>query len=175
MSFYDSIAYSMLNLPNILSLLRFPLALLFIPNHFELRAAVLFFAMISDALDGFIARRYQLITKLGTLLDPVMDKFFAGTILIVFWTEQKLTLAEALSFLSRDAAVLLYGMLLTLQGRLKDYHVQAIWCGKITTALQFFVFFGLLFNIAIPSYLYASFLLLGICSFFELYIRDVRT
>jgi cardiolipin synthase len=67
-----------MNIPNILTLFRLFLIpifiLLFFSNIFNyLFYSVLIFlvAGITDILDGYIARKYSLITKLGTVLDPL--------------------------------------------------------------------------------------------------------
>ncbi len=67
-----------MNIPNAISLLRVllvPLLLSFL-LHGEFRAAlwVLLAAGISDALDGAIARRFNMMTELGAFLDPLADK-----------------------------------------------------------------------------------------------------
>jgi cardiolipin synthase len=48
------------------------------------RIAIVLFAVagLTDILDGFIARRYNLITRLGTMLDPLADKLMLLTVLI---------------------------------------------------------------------------------------------
>jgi len=65
-------------IPNMLSLIRIGMVypiLLWIANEEFLNALVLFIvASLSDALDGFLARRYNWHTSLGKLLDPIADK-----------------------------------------------------------------------------------------------------
>ncbi len=47
-------------------------------------AGLFVFAVATDVLDGYIARRYQLITQLGRILDPFVDKFItSGTFLFL--------------------------------------------------------------------------------------------
>ncbi len=53
-----------------------------IPNREWLAAVVFCIAAATDAMDGFIARRTNSVTKLGTLLDPVADKLLVVTALI---------------------------------------------------------------------------------------------
>jgi CDP-diacylglycerol--glycerol-3-phosphate 3-phosphatidyltransferase len=78
------------NLPNQLSLFRIavvPFILLIYPlDYHPLRmfAALLFtLAAISDWLDGYIARKYQLESRLGAVLDPIADKMLTGSALIL--------------------------------------------------------------------------------------------
>ena len=78
-----------LNLPNAITfsrlLLSFVLFALIQSGHAWLWAAGLFvFAVATDVLDGYIARRYKLITQLGRILDPFVDKFItSGTFLFL--------------------------------------------------------------------------------------------
>ena len=66
------------NIPNIITLLRLfavpVLVWLILHGYLEAAFWVFIAAGISDGLDGFIAKRYGLVTKLGTYLDPVADK-----------------------------------------------------------------------------------------------------
>ncbi|MBT7839758.1 MAG: CDP-alcohol phosphatidyltransferase family protein, partial [Candidatus Thioglobus sp.] len=66
------------SVPNALSILRIILTVpvvLTLLNHQYFLAMVLFFvAGITDALDGWIAKRYSFETRLGSILDPVADK-----------------------------------------------------------------------------------------------------
>ena len=64
----------MWNLPNILSLTRFPLALLFLIDSVPIRIIAIFVALLTDYLDGYIARSRSLVTRLGTALDPIADR-----------------------------------------------------------------------------------------------------
>lgn len=162
----------MWNLPNLLSLLRFPLALLFTIEHLGVRIGILALALLSDGLDGYLARRYRLTSQLGALLDPIMDKFFAGCVIGILWREEQLSLGLGITLLSRDIAVGLYGLLLLWQGRLGSYRFHSIWSGKLTTCLQFAVFMAILMGITIPVWIYVSFILLGVSSLTELYLTD---
>lgn len=80
----------LLTLPNLLSFLRialipFILILLNFPGPgWSLVAALLFVtASLTDFLDGYFARRYRMVTKVGKLLDPVADKLLTLTPLIM--------------------------------------------------------------------------------------------
>lgn len=83
-----------MNIPNLLTILRIflvPVYLLVffstLENRFILAGIIFIIAGISDVLDGKIARKYDLITKLGIVLDPIADKMMTFAVLISYTIE----------------------------------------------------------------------------------------
>ncbi len=80
-----------MNLPNKLTILRIILIPLFtalffltvVPCNFLFACIVFCLASITDFLDGYIARKYNLVTNLGKFLDPIADKILVSTALII--------------------------------------------------------------------------------------------
>ena len=75
-----------LTLANIISLLRAFSAIpiiytIIIPEYQWLTAILIILAVLSDALDGYYARKYNLISKFGKYLDPIADKIFILSVL----------------------------------------------------------------------------------------------
>lgn len=157
-----------LTISNLLSFLRGPLALFFLIENPIVRAVALVCAMVTDGLDGFLARRYRKTSQFGAFLDPVMDKFFALFVLLVFLAEGKLHAWQVCVLLSRDFAVAIFGFYLVLSGHLAKYQFQAIWSGKITTAFQFALLMVLTLGYSIPTYAYSLFVGLGCVALIEL-------
>lgn len=160
----------MYTVPNLLSLLRLPLALLFLKEEISYRLVALTLAMITDGLDGFLARRYRQSSRVGTLLDPLMDRFFVFFVIGILVGENQLSLWQAGTMLCRDFAVAIFGLYLALTGKITTYRFRAIWCGKITTFLQFVIFIGITLQFAIPLFFYGLFVLLGFLALLELYL-----
>jgi len=75
---------SALNVPLVLTLARVVvvpgIALLLMDRHYALALGVYSFAALSDVADGWVARRWNQITELGTVLDPVVDIVFNFTL-----------------------------------------------------------------------------------------------
>ena len=82
-----------MNVPNMLTTLRIFLVPVFLcffysgsENNILFAGLVFILAGITDVLDGYIARKYDLGTKLGSVLDPFADKLMIFTVLITFAT-----------------------------------------------------------------------------------------
>lgn len=157
---------------NFLSLLRGPLALLFLLEHPFYRGLAIILAMATDCLDGYLARKYRKTSQIGAFLDPLMDKFFVFFAVCIFILEGNLKLWEALALIARDFAVLIFGCYLTLQGTWSNFQFRSIWSGKITTTLQFFVLLGITFHLVMPVYIFWCFIVLGVLALFELYFIE---
>ena len=75
-----------MNLPNILSIIRIlliPVSAVLFSKDYVIGATVIFvIACLTDILDGYIARKFNLITDLGKILDPLADKGMQITMLI---------------------------------------------------------------------------------------------
>ncbi|HEX6938953.1 MAG TPA: CDP-alcohol phosphatidyltransferase family protein [Longimicrobiales bacterium] len=121
--------------PNAISLLRFPLAALFVLAESAVtRSAIALVAGISDGIDGWIARRTGSRTRTGELLDPIADKTFVFAALAGFVRTGELRLWELLALLARDVYVSV-AFLAALALRL-PIRFRARPSGKVVTTLQ---------------------------------------
>ena len=80
-----------LSIPNILSFVRIALIPIIIwayctLGNYLLTIALIAFSGITDIIDGFIARRFNMITDFGKALDPIADKLTQGAIMICLLT-----------------------------------------------------------------------------------------
>ncbi len=80
---------SVKHLPNLLSILRIiltvPIVIALIKGQFLLTLALFAISAITDGLDGFIAKRFNCQTWLGTLLDPLADKILLVSVFLTLF------------------------------------------------------------------------------------------
>lgn len=161
---------SKLNLPNKLSIFRILVIPFFVacimyytPEREFLRifATIIFIlAVISDGLDGYIARVRNERTKIGTFLDPLADKLLLITVYICLGLAQNLPPQLRLApwiviiVISRDV-IIVFGALIIYMANGK-ITVTPTALGKITTFLQMMTILALLLQIrALPLVMYS--------------------
>jgi len=158
----------MLTLSNTLTVLRAPLALLFLTKSIPIRVLALFLAMFTDFLDGYIARRRRTSSQFGAVLDPLMDKFFVFFVLTILFQENQIGLWQACAMLSRDFFLCIFALYLSIFRLWENYKYKSIWWGKINTSLQFVILIGLTLSVSFPSFIYTLFILTGCLAFIQL-------
>lgn len=157
----------MFTLSNLISCSRAITALLFIQTNIYIRLGAIGWAMLSDVLDGYLARKNNSSSKVGAVLDPAMDKFFVYFALLIFYMEGRLEVWQILTLLSRDIALCIFGLYLLIYNR--PLKPKSIKWGKITTAFQFFALIVLCFNRIVPWYGFMIFVIFGLLSLKELF------
>jgi cardiolipin synthase (CMP-forming) len=125
-------------LPNMISLARLvmvPMVIVFIIQ-FQWMAAFLVFliAGVSDAVDGFIAKRFDLRTELGAYLDPLADKALLVSIYVTLAIEQVIPAALAILVVSRD--VMIVGAVMVSWVLDKPVEIKPLMVSKANTAAQ---------------------------------------
>jgi CDP-diacylglycerol--glycerol-3-phosphate 3-phosphatidyltransferase len=103
----DEVSDRILTVPNVLSMLRLlgvPLFLWLVlgPHADGLALLVLVFAGVSDYLDGKIARRYGLISRLGQILDPLADRLYIVATVIALTVRGIIPIWLAVALPGRD-------------------------------------------------------------------------
>jgi len=78
------------------------LAWAIVDGRFEVATGLLFYAGVSDWLDGYIARKYNMRSVLGTILDPAADKALMTTLVITLAIKGLLPIPLAVIILGRD-------------------------------------------------------------------------
>jgi cardiolipin synthase (CMP-forming) len=127
-----------LNLPNLISLARLllvPLEIwLILVGRYGLAFWILVAAGISDALDGFIAKRFDRRTRLGALLDPVADKAMLIGVYITLGVAQQLWTSLVVLVVLRD--VMIVGGFLLIQVFAVPKHYDPLYISKLNTGVQ---------------------------------------
>ncbi|MBQ6962012.1 MAG: CDP-diacylglycerol--glycerol-3-phosphate 3-phosphatidyltransferase [Clostridia bacterium] len=127
-----------MNLPNKLTLLRILLIpvclLLWALGQRFFSAGVFALAALTDFLDGYIARKRNIITVFGKFADPVADKILVLTAMIFLCADGILPAWAVCIVAARELMV--DGLRLVAVG--KGTVIAAGWLGKIKTNLQFF-------------------------------------
>ena len=129
-----------LNLPNAITfsrlVLSFVLFALMQAGGYWLTAAGLFvFAVLTDVLDGWIARRYNLITQLGRIMDPFVDKFItSGTFLFLLPVTQQSGVTPWMVVIVLGREMLVTSLRGFLEQRGADF--SASFSGKLKMFLQ---------------------------------------
>ncbi|MDI9469817.1 MAG: CDP-alcohol phosphatidyltransferase family protein [Bacillota bacterium] len=127
-----------LTLPNLLSLLRLiavPFMAREILGYPERRiAAVIFFVAIwlTDVLDGWIARRFNQVSEIGKVLDPLVDKIFQITTAVMLTLIGRLPVWVPLFLIVRELIMVVGSALLYTRRRIV---VHSRWYGRLTTVL----------------------------------------
>ncbi|NVJ21687.1 MULTISPECIES: CDP-alcohol phosphatidyltransferase family protein [Myxococcus] len=122
---------------NILSLSRLPMAVAFIvESDVRVRAALVMLAAFSDFLDGWIARHKGLATRLGALIDPVADRAFMVTAIVVCYLDGLIALPEVLLLMVRDIGTAVGFIVTRLVPKLRQAELKARMLGKVVTTLQ---------------------------------------
>lgn len=161
----------MWNIPNCLSLLRFPLAFLFLVDSVPIRVIAVLLALATDYLDGFIARSKNSVTKIGTILDPIADRVFVLIASLTLLMEQRLTLWALGAIFARDLFLILFWAYLKLNGTWDNFKCRATLWGKVTTVVQLLLLLAITLNVVFPPAFFLGLLILGVFSFAELLYR----
>ncbi|TCK06663.1 CDP-diacylglycerol--glycerol-3-phosphate 3-phosphatidyltransferase [Phorcysia thermohydrogeniphila] len=140
----------MVNLPNLITLFRAFLVPVFIMavfyRNFKLALAVFLVASVSDALDGFLARRLNQVTTLGVILDPIADKALINSgFILLSYVDRIIPVWLTVLVISRDILILVGGWLLTAFGKINK--IRPTLVGKLTAFSQFFTIFLTLLNL----------------------------
>ena len=126
-----------MNLPNKLTLLRIIMIPVFVvllyldfPFNNLVALAVFILASITDTLDGYIARKYNLITDFGKFMDPIADKLLVTAAMLVFVDWHMIPAWVVIVVVAREFIVSALRLVAANNGRV----IAAGWSGKVKTA-----------------------------------------
>jgi cardiolipin synthase (CMP-forming) len=137
-------------IPNFLSILRialiYPILESLLSKDFIMSLTFFAIASLTDALDGFLARRMNWQTELGKILDPVADKLLLTGTIFILWVSEYIPLYIFIIFFNRDVAILV-GAAIKMTLIESNAPLPNI-LGKLTTALQIaYIFIIILFEL----------------------------
>ena len=127
------------NIPNILTIFRLCLIPVYIAvfalegDTKELAALVFIAASITDVLDGYIARKFDMITRTGQLLDPLADKLMQLTVVISLVISNILPVWFVVVLAVKELLLILGGVFLYA----KKTYVKSNILGKLNTVVLF--------------------------------------
>ncbi len=128
-----------LTIPNLLSLFR----LILIPfiiwtycglKNYYLAIALLAISGLSDVADGKIARRFDMVSDFGKILDPIADKLTLGTMIICLTIKYSWMLGLVILFAVKEIIVSVMGIVIV---KVKDEVNSAKWYGKLCTVILY--------------------------------------
>ena len=131
-------------IPNWLCFLRIALipifSVLFIKEHYIIAFVLMIIAAVTDLLDGKIARKYNMVSNLGKILDPIADKLSQVAIVIIlifkFWSFEGILKYLLFLFIAKELIMVIAGALLLTKGMRP---VAAEMWGKVATTV-FYIF-----------------------------------
>jgi CDP-diacylglycerol--glycerol-3-phosphate 3-phosphatidyltransferase len=135
----------LLNIPNLLSFLRLPLAVLFILTESPPgRALIILVAAITDGLDGWAARKLGQQTGAGQLVDPITDKLFVLVAMATMTARGELAAWMVLVLLARD--IYTSFAFFIVKAMAWPVRFKARFIGKTVTVLQLSVLIAALLH-----------------------------
>jgi len=137
----------LLNVPNCLTLIRFIIVPIFgVYLFFEqyLIAVILFIiAGITDVMDGYLARKFNLVTNFGKIADPLADKLMQLTALVLLTYLNKIPVFILIIIISKE---LLIGIGSISLYKKDNFVVSANWYGKLSSVIFYFAIIVLIIN-----------------------------
>ena len=129
-------------------------------------------AFLTDIADGYIARRFNMVTRLGRILDPLADKLMTFTVIVCITVAGIIPVWAVVIFFIKEAAMGLGAV--SMLGKIDDV-IPANWLGKSSTFVFFVVCAALVLFPSIPetwaTVMISAALVLTIAAFLD-YLRQ---
>ena len=121
-------------IPNCMSYFRIVLipvfVILYVNGWYRSAAVVIVISWFSDVADGFVARKFNMISQLGKVLDPVADKLTQVAIFVCLGLRYHLAFVLVAVIAAKELTMLVLGMVVFKEGDRVD---SAKWYGKLAT------------------------------------------
>lgn len=125
-----------MNIPNQITMLRIILIPVFIVvlmlGHSYWAAGIFVFAALSDAVDGHLARKWNLVTNFGKIMDPLADKLLVFSALLCMIELEMIPAWMVIIILARELTITSLRSIAASEGIV----IAADWSGKVKTVLQ---------------------------------------
>jgi cardiolipin synthase len=111
-----------------------PILVLLARSEFQFALLLIAIAAFSDALDGYLAKRFDWGSRLGGFLDPLADKFLLVAIFLVLTGSGLIPVWLTAVVIGRDLAIVIGGF--TYQWLIGEVYADPTWISKVNTFLQ---------------------------------------
>ena len=130
-----------LTIPNLLSVIRLALIPLIVwlyigKQECSAAVAVILISGATDIIDGFIARKFNMVSDLGKILDPVADKLTQATVILCLTVKYRWMRGLIVLFVVKEIIMAVLGYMAIQK---KDVVNSAKWYGKLNTVVLYLV------------------------------------
>ncbi len=133
---------------------------------------IFFIAMVSDVLDGFIARKHRQQSSLGTFLDPLADKLFLVSAFIMLAFLQRVPYWVSVIVIGRDLVIVLgWAMIFAI---IKQSIIVPSVYGKFTTFFQTLTVLAVLLEVSYVRYIWHIAVIFTLISGFDYIIKGYK-
>ncbi len=130
--------FKLRQIPNWICIFRIvliaPILVLLTRSEFQFALLLVAIAAFSDALDGYLAKRFDWTSRLGGFLDPLADKFLLVAIFLVLTGSGLIPVWLTAVVIGRDLAIVIGGF--TYQWLIGEVYADPTWISKVNTFLQ---------------------------------------
>lgn len=162
------------NIPNVLTMLRIaalPVLIWRFLSADRIGSLVIYvLVVLTDAADGFIARKTGKVTNFGKLMDPLADKLLLLTMLLLLYSDGTLPLWLVCVVILKELAMIIGGGFALWKGIV----VQALPIGKVTTVIFALAVIALMMGWTAGKYLFGAAVVLMIFALVYYLLRMLR-
>lgn len=124
-----------------------PVVLLMLEHQFEWALGLFIIAGLSDAVDGYLAKRFNWISRLGEILDPLADKLLMISCYIVLWWLNYLPEWLVSIVIGRDILIVLGAIM--YRAKIQSKKITPTHISKVNTTAQILLICIVLFSIVV--------------------------
>jgi phosphatidylglycerophosphate synthase len=158
-------ATAIVTVPNLVSTSRVVLGFGFLLTEaVSMRLALIAIASLTDFLDGWLARRTHAASRLGALVDPLADRFFALCVVIGYVAMAQLSVWQAIALMFRDVMSIIGWFVARNVSWLRPITFKARLLGKAVTGLQLLTFLVVLLRPALTDLMVWFVFLVGVAA-----------